>query len=899
MSTPAGDGQVGDATINVNANTDPALRALNQFSRDAQGRIRDVRGRFVAEGAAINRSLTNAAGGGDRLGLSLRALSGVAGSLGAVGARLAGVAAQLGAAAPVAAGLVAGLANIAPAAGVAATGIIAVGTAVAAVKIGMAGVGDAVAAAFDPSDPEKYAEALKKLSPNARAFVERLRSMQPAFQSLRTQVQDSLFEKLDTTFKRTAAATMPQLSAAVRDSAGTLNLMARGVLDTATGLGQSGALGQALGGATRGLKGLTALPGVLVQGLVQIGAAAAPTFERLGKSAQGPIQRLSESLTRAFESGAMQKAIETAVGLLKDLGTIAGNIGSVIGSVFSAAQVSGGGFIGTLKEITGALKTAFASPQVQSGLQALFQTMATLAQTAAPLLGQALGAVAPVLTALGPPVQRLIGSLGDALSPIIAALGPVLAAAADAVGVLIDALSPLLPVVGNLIASLLPPLVPLLTAIGDVFAQAGPVVKLLGQALSTALAPILAQLPALITPLATHLSAMARTVFPMLARLIVTLTPSLAQMGAAFGQVLAAAGPLLTAMSQLTIGIVSGLMPIITPLIGLVGKLAAMFAGHLSRVLTSVVVPAISALTSLLRGDFSGAWEGAKRVVSGAISTMNTLFGQLPGKAFAALGGLAGKLKQRAVEAGSALVSTISTKIGEAVSWIRGLPGRAAAALLSLGGKLSERARGAGASMVTAIRDKIGDAVSAVSGLPGRAASALGDLGGRLYSSGRALIAGFVDGIFSKIGDVVSAVSSVVSKARGLFPGSPAKEGPFSGRGWVLYSGRAIGESLAEGMAQRTALVERAAAMVAQAAQDAVAVPMTARPVPAGVSGGNVGAALGVGAVRTSSAPTTVVNNYNITFTNRGAIGSKFELQTWLVSMMDDLRLQGRLPRTG
>ena len=60
MSTPAGDGLVGNASIRVDANTDPAILALAGFSRDAQGRIRDVRDRFVAEGTIINRSLTTA-----------------------------------------------------------------------------------------------------------------------------------------------------------------------------------------------------------------------------------------------------------------------------------------------------------------------------------------------------------------------------------------------------------------------------------------------------------------------------------------------------------------------------------------------------------------------------------------------------------------------------------------------------------------------------------------------------------------------------------------------------------------------------------------------------------------------------------------------------------------------
>ena len=59
MSTPAGDDLVGNATIRVDGDTDPATRALQRFSRDAQGRLRDVRGRFVSETQLINRTITN------------------------------------------------------------------------------------------------------------------------------------------------------------------------------------------------------------------------------------------------------------------------------------------------------------------------------------------------------------------------------------------------------------------------------------------------------------------------------------------------------------------------------------------------------------------------------------------------------------------------------------------------------------------------------------------------------------------------------------------------------------------------------------------------------------------------------------------------------------------------
>lgn len=77
-------------------------------------------------------------------------------------------------------------------------------------------------------------------------------------------------------------------------------------------------------------------------------------------------------------------------------------------------------------------------------------------------------------------------------------------------------------------------------------------------------------------------------------------------------------------------------------------------------------------------------------------------------------------------------------------------------------------------------------------GLPGRAKSALGDMGRVLLGAGKALIQGFINGIKNMLGSVRDAASSVVSAARDYFPFSPAKKGPFSGRGYTTYSGLAM-----------------------------------------------------------------------------------------------------------
>lgn len=898
MSTPAGDDLIGNANIRITADTDPAIRALGRLSRDADGRIRDIRGRFVAESTLMRLGLTNAAGGGDRFSLSLRGLANVASRVGPIlgraGAGIGAIGAAAGTAAPLLAGIVTTLENVAPAGAAAVTGMLAVTQASAAIKLGMIGVEDAVTAAFDTSakGTKKFDEALKNLAPNARAFAEQVRALQPAFQKLQQGVQNRLFTGFADELKRLSTSVLPVVRTNLNTTALTLNRMALGASSAARELAANGTLGKAMQGANQGLSNLRTIPGQVVTALGQLAAAGAPAFDRLTSGARSVADTISGQLSKAFESGALEKAVNAAVDLLKDLGEVGKNVFDILGNVMGPVQQAGGGLIGTLKEITGAIANATATKGFQDAIGALAQVMGTLARTVGPLLGQALAAIGPIFTTLGPPVERLITNLGSALSPIIDALGPVLTAAADAIGILVDALSPLLPVVGDLIASLLPPLVPLLESIGDVFSSAAPVVQDLADALTTALQPIIAQLPAIIEPLATHLSEMADQIFPVLADLVVELAPSLAQMGTALGQVLVAAGPLLTAISGLVIQFASGLMPIITPLIGLIGDLAALFAGHLSRVLTNVVVPAISTITALLSGDFSGAWRSAKDIVSGAISTMNTLFQGLPGKLFSALASLAGKLRQRATEAGTALVSMLVTKLAEAVNWVRGLPGRAAGALANLAGSLRERASSAGSSLVSTVRGKVGEAVNAVRELPGRAASALGNLGGRLVSAGRDLIRGMINGVRDMAGALASAakdvVGSAISAAKSVLKiGSPSKV--------FAEIGRDTGRGLVIGLNGAQDSVDKAASqMAATAAAPFAALGAGLDPAAAGVAGDV--AALGVGVMRTATAVAPTVIHQTLNFENRGVIGSRAELQNWLSGILDDLRLQGRLP---
>ncbi|WP_328846114.1 phage tail protein [Streptomyces sp. NBC_00258] len=144
-------------------------------------------------------------------------------------------------------------------------------------------------------------------------------------------------------------------------------------------------------------------------------------------------------------------------------------------------------------------------------------------------------------------------------------------------------------------------------------------------------------------------------------------------------------------------------------------------------------------------------WEAVKAAISTAVDGIMAAIGwfaQLPGR----IGGWFGRAKDAAI-----------AKFWELVRWVAGLPARVSSALSGLAGTLRSRASEAGSAMVSATRQKISDVVSWVRGLPGRAKSALGSLGSILMDAGKSLIRGFINGVKSMFGSVKSTLGGLTS----------------------------------------------------------------------------------------------------------------------------------------
>lgn len=712
-----------DAVVNLVVNASDAENQvniqLNRIVNEAERRAPDISLQVNIDNRSVvdainnlNLQITNANRDADR---STRGLSdtftGLAGGIGravAASTRLVAVGGIASQAIPLVAGLATAIESIAPAAAAGVAAFVTMKAAALTLKLGLTGVQDAITAVFDPdADPAAVAEALDKLSKNAREFVVELQAMKPAFDKLRLDVQDRLFAGLDDELSNVAKSTFPEARAAARSFADTFNDMAKGVASGAREVGDNGTLGKALGEGTTAFSKLERIPGQLLVAITQLAAAGGPLLNRFVDKIVDIADSASKALSGAFESGALEEAVNHAGDVLSQLGDIAGNVFGILGNLMDAAGDSGTGLFGVLEQVTQALEDLTATDQFQETLGALIEVGQELVSAVLPLLLEAFEALAPAIQILAPYVQDIIALLGEQLAELIPELAPVLAELATLFGEILVAVQPLIEQGIQLLIELMPYLVPLFQELADLVEELAPLIGYFAVGAKELLVPAL--------------------------------------------------GFALEATTYFIIGL-QGLVKGIEFVIEWVAKFAL--------ALTNQADPGIRATTQLLNGDFKGAWDTMAVTIRDVTLRGIDYVVDFAADAAAALLGLVLRGRQYILSGFSDMASVILSKTASAVGYVQDM------------------------------RDRI------ISVTLGMATS--------LYNAGVNMIQSLIQGILSQLGSAVSAANSVVGAIRDFFPSSPAKRGPFSGRGYPFYSGQEVINSFARGIESRANTARRA-----------------------------------------------------------------------------------------
>lgn len=788
--------KVRNLTIRITAAPRGLERQMLRTRRELRRLSRDVNG--------VNRDISRLGSTFGRVGTVTHVAGAGLGRL-ASGARTATVA-MTGAAAAASAlhggiQLIGGLgASLAPLAGLLTAVPAAVAGAVAAfgtLKLATAGMGKAFSDAAK-GDSKKFAEDLKKLAPAARDVARDFRAALPTLRGIQLVAQQRFFEPL----RGQITAVTKALAGPLRNGVGTVahefGMAAREAARFAQSATAATAVKTILGTLATGLRTVRPAIQPLLTGFAQIATVGAKFLAGFAPAIASAATAFGNFLSNAASSGRALSWMQTGLAVAKQLGTLLGNIGGIIASVFRAAGDAGTNFLGTLGMLAAQLNQFLKSAAGQQALTSFFQALAAIGQTLGPVIAAVLtqvGNLAPAVGRLAQMIGPILTTAINAIAPALAALEPGLAAIFTALGQAVAAVAPALVPLAQAISQIVVAVAPLLPMIATLAAQfitaLAPVVGQLATQLGPPLIALFASLMQTVIPLLPAIVKLAQQLGDQLVKILPKLTPQLVILVQEFAKILPIIGPLLPVITNLVIAILP-LLPIVVPLAIAIKGMAIAFGLLNAALALSPLTLIIGAIAALAVGLVL-AWqhcETFRKIVTGAWHA-----------------------------------------IVDAAGFLARLPGKVVGFFVD---------------MVRGATDMMSHLISNVAKLPGLIGRALGNTGKMLYQAGKNILTGLWNGIASMAGKIAGWIGDMI---RNIIPG-PIRHvlGIASPSKVTAEIGRFVGQGLALGILSTQRAVSGAAAALANAAVPTMATPaMAGAPAYAAPSGPSMagGARLG------------------------------------------------------
>ncbi|MEU6858824.1 hypothetical protein AB0B28_08125 [Glycomyces sp. NPDC046736] len=452
--------------------------------RDANGRLRDARGRFIKSGEDHGERYGDGFRRRARMGLRqflnetedhLGALRSSFGNLFAHisnSARRVALPAVLAIIATAAAGAASSLGPLITLVGTLATAVggMAVAApvflgglvaAVATLKIGFKGLGDAIAG---------DEEALEKLPGPAREVVAAVRDMQPAWEAVTKSVQSAMWKGVGDQLTVIGDKVLPKLKGGLTGVAEGFNTLIVEALKAAGSKEAMAGLDAVLANTQKGLEAWAGGMDGWIRGLGTLLEETSPLLADAGTWAAQLGDRFQNWATKAQESGRITELLAVMKDTLSTLGSIVGNLGSIFSSVFGAANDAGGSLLHTIESVTGQFADWLKTAEGAEALQTFFESLAEVGAAATPVI-MALASV--IATQLAPKIGDIATNIGPQLTTVITRIGDVIegldiAGLASSFGDFLSVVSTLLIPLGGVINFLImisPVLLPILAGV--------------------------------------------------------------------------------------------------------------------------------------------------------------------------------------------------------------------------------------------------------------------------------------------------------------------------------------------------------------------------------------------------------------------------------------------------
>jgi phage-related protein len=655
-----------------------------------------------------------------------------------------------------------------------ATAALGIGT----LATGFAHLGDALGPTGTPAQIKKVNEALAQLSPAARATVGEIRGLTDEWKALRVAVQERMFAGIADDVAPLAGIYFPMLREAMGQTASGFNAAAQevaGFLRSSAGIDT---MRTGMGGITTASVTLTQSLAPLSQIFFDLFAVGAQYMPQLASSFTNLIERTQSWVAAARQSGELNRIIDQALVVIGQLITLAGNLGSILYSIFEAGEAAGGNFLTTLTMVTGELARFLNSVEGQEALTAFFK------------------AIHDTVAALLPGII----ALGLAFGRAFVALGPVLPQLGEAFTALVVAAAPFIEAMAQLAAVILPPVISLITALAPVL---GPVIAGFlafygaGTAVS-AFAGVVAKMVSVsqIAAVATKAWTAAQWLFnaAMAANPITLVVIGLAALVAAlvlayqhsetfrnivntafeavsnavsatitwFGQLPEKIGAAITSAGQWFGGLVDSAVQTGVEIGAWISSLPAMIGNGLSSLGNTIASAART------------AWDWLVTTARETGTALTAWLAALPGEIAYGLGFLAGTIARGAVDAFNWLVTAATNAAEATVTFLVSLPDRFTGAMTALGTMLANGASAAFNWLVTSAQTAAENTVTFLVGFPARLEAWATDLATRFFNWSTAAWDQFQAGLSSAFTATVAWFASLPGIIGTFFTGLAA-----------------------------------------------------------------------------------------------------------------------------
>ena len=783
---------------------------------------------------------------------SVRNLAGSLGSAILSGSRLLLMGAAAGTALTAVTGLSAGLIALVGAAaqagaaiGILPAALVAIKAVTATVQLGLVGMSETFKA-IASNDAAAFNEALKNLAPQARVFAQEIKAFKPAFDALRLDVQNALFENTGKAIQALGKQYLPVARGLFVELAHQINNTGLNLAEFLKSSRSMSTIAGVASSITTGFARMREAAVPFASALLDIVSAGSTQLPRLGTAIAGIAERFAAFIGGLRDSGRLQEIFSTSLDVASQLGRILGNLGQIIGQVFSAGQAQGAGLLASLELMTERAAEFLASFEGQEALQGFFSAIGALVSNVLPVIQQLALAIGG---GLAPIIQNLAQSIGPGLVALFAQLNPALSAAnpgisalGEAFGKVLIAIAPILPALGTLVGQLagvfaqaltaiLPALTSFITmitsspgafagfaaaagAIALVFSNLGPLFKsiapflddmltkvggmrgafaALGGPIGIAIALFLTlvtgseefrnAIGGLLSTVGTLIGSLLGALMPALDAIFSALSPVIAQLGAALA-------PVITLVADLLTAILTPAINALTPIVNALIPVFAQVAGVMSTVIAAIV-PVISLIVGILTPIIQN--------LAPIVTTVFTVIADVITKAMRVVQGVIdlvmGVLTGDWDRAWRGIENIVRGALDLIKSVVLGSLQIVGSVISNTWNAVVSLTTSAWAGIKGAVSSGISGVIDFVSNLPGRIVSFFSNFGSLLYSAGADLLRGLMNGISSMVGQVIGRAKQIggdilngVKGALGI--SSPSKEmaklGVFAGQGLVI-----------------------------------------------------------------------------------------------------------------